>query len=287
MWCFVGGAQSAIGMLGFCSNIAAIFILRKKQCNNSTNFYSLMLLLSIFDLIYISMSLITFSLNKFWMIYQEQAWGYIVPWSIPILQISLTGSIYCTMAITLERYFVICRPFYRFSRKWKPSSFIVPIIVFSLVYNIPRFCERRTCQETRSIMRLSNETLHLHSTKTCGGFVESPITSSQQCAINASETEYLPGIITNSVFVTFTNLKLDKRYQVYSFCSNLIFNLLIPYVFILVLNTKVVLNLRRSQLCASDDSSDGVNKKKGTYILMGSSQYIEFSLAKRSINTNF
>ena len=93
---------------GFCANITALYILRKKQHDNSTNFYSLMLLLSIFDLAYICMSLLTFSLNKFSMSYQEHAWGYIVPWSIPILQISLTGSIYCTMAITLERYFVIC-----------------------------------------------------------------------------------------------------------------------------------------------------------------------------------
>ena len=211
------------------------------------------------------MSLLTFSLNKFWMIYQEQAWGYIVPWSIPILQISLTGSIYCTMAITLERYFVICRPFYRFSRKWKPATFIIPIIVLSLVYNIPRFCERRTCQETANITLRSNETLHLQSTKHCAGFIESQITSSQQCAINVTEAEYLPMATKNSVFVTFTNLKLDRSYQVYSFCSNMIFHLIIPYIFILVLNTLVVLNLRKNHLCASDDSSDKVYKQKGTY----------------------
>ena len=140
-----------VGVFGLCANIAAIFFLRKKLRHNSTNFYSVMLLLSIFDIAYICMSFLTFCINKFSVVYQEHAWGYIVPWSIAILQISLTGSIYSTMAISLERYLVICRPFYRYSKNWKPSTFIIPIFVISIGYNIPRLCERKICQAKYNI----------------------------------------------------------------------------------------------------------------------------------------
>ena len=202
------------------------------------------------------------------MSYQEYAWGYIVPWSIPILQISLTGSIYCTMAITLERYFVICRPFYRFSRNWRSSTFIIPILIISTGYNIPRFCERITCQETRSVEIISNETISVHSTKHCGGLIDNAKhlqhTMSQQCVVNVSGIAYQPRITATSVFVTFTNLKLDRRYQFYSFFSNLILNLLVPYIFILVLNTLVVLNLRKNRLDTTPDSTEEVGKQAGT-----------------------
>jgi len=36
-----------------------------------------------------------------------------LPFVLPLAQIGLTGSIYLTMAITLERYFTVCHPFYR------------------------------------------------------------------------------------------------------------------------------------------------------------------------------
>ena len=218
------------------------------------------------------MSLLTFSLNKFSMSYQEQAWGYIVPWSIPILQISLTGSIYCTIAITFERYFVICRPFYRFSRSWRPSTFIIPILIISFVYNIPKFCERITCQETRSIEIISNETISVHSTKHCGGLIDNAKhlqhTMSQKCAVNVSGIAYQPKITVTSVFVTFTNLKLEKRYQLYSFFSNFILNLLVPYIFILVMNTLVVLNLRRNRFDTTPDSTEEADNQTGINFTM-------------------
>ena len=256
-----------VGVFGLCANIAAIFYLRKKLRHNSTNFHSLMLSLSIFDIAYICMSFLTFCINKFSVVYQEHAWGYIVPWSVPILQISLTGSIYCTMAISLERYFVICRPFYRYSKNWKSSMFILPIIIISITYNITRFCERKTCLETSSIELRSNETIYIQSTKLCGGFIDSQVTSSQQCTMNIPGLNYQPNTTRKSIFVTFTNLKLNKNYQLYSFYSNLILNLLIPYLFLLVLNTLVVLNLRKNDFrypYSSQMSTESVDNRKGT-----------------------
>ena len=213
------------------------------------------------------MSFLTFCLNKFSVAYQKYAWGYIVPWSIPILQISLTGSIYCTMAISLERYFVICRPFYRYSKNWKPSMFILPIIIISVMYNITRFCERKTCEETNSIEQRSNETIYIRSTKLCGGFIDSQVTSSEQCIMNVHGLNDQPNTTRTSIFVTFTNLKLSKSYQLYSFYSNLVLNLIIPYLFLLVLNALVVLSLRKNDFrypYSPQMSTESADNRKGT-----------------------
>ena len=44
---------------------------------------------------------------------QSAFYNYILPWTLPLAQVSITGSIYFTMAITVERYVCVCWPFYR------------------------------------------------------------------------------------------------------------------------------------------------------------------------------
>ena len=61
-----------------------------------------------------------------------------IPWALPCAQIGLTGSIYFTLAISVERYFTVCRPFYRASHAWPAKAYIVPIVLVSVVYNLPR-----------------------------------------------------------------------------------------------------------------------------------------------------
>ncbi len=45
------------------------------------------------------------------------------------------------MAVTVERYFTVCHPFYRVSHSWSAKMYIVPIVSFAVVYNIPKFFE--------------------------------------------------------------------------------------------------------------------------------------------------
>ena len=92
---------------------------------------------------------------------------------LPLAQVGLTGSIFFTLAVTMERYFTVCHPFYKFRHSWSAWAYIgkdeaktvfsllktvltnvltlpepvstlpvlVPIIVFSIGYNIPKFLE--------------------------------------------------------------------------------------------------------------------------------------------------
>ena len=43
-----------------------------------------------------------------------------------------------------SRYITMCRPFFRQQRVLKARVFIIPIILFALVYNVPRFFELST-----------------------------------------------------------------------------------------------------------------------------------------------
>jgi hypothetical protein len=59
-------------------------------------------------------------------------------------QIALTGSIYSTLAITVERYLTVCHPFYTVSHRWTAKHYVAPIVAFSFLYNIPKFFELYT-----------------------------------------------------------------------------------------------------------------------------------------------
>lgn len=69
---------------------------------------------------------------------------FILPKALPLAQIALTGSIYSTLAITIERYLIVCHPFYTVSHKWSAWRYIVPIVTFSFGYNAPKFFELET-----------------------------------------------------------------------------------------------------------------------------------------------
>ena len=69
---------------------------------------------------------------------------FVAPVVIPITRIALTGSVYCTMAISVERYLTVCHPFYTASKNWSAKRYIIPILVFAIAYNLPTFFELRS-----------------------------------------------------------------------------------------------------------------------------------------------
>ena len=58
-------------------------------------------------------------------------------------QIGLTGGIYFTVAVTVERYLTVCQPFYHVSHKWSAWRYVAPIVILAFLYNMPKFFELR------------------------------------------------------------------------------------------------------------------------------------------------
>jgi len=128
---------------------------------------------------------------------------------LPLAQISMTSSIYLTVCIAVERYTTVCHPFYKISHKWRSSLYIVPILILSLLYNIPKFFELRVAERENSTLALENVT----------------------------DFEIKP-----------TDLRLNHLYiNVYLIYLNLIVNGLVPFISILVLNICIYLQIVQIQ----------------------------------------
>ena len=81
-----------------------------------------------------------------------------------VIQISLTGSVYTTVAVSVERYLTVCLSYRYASASSAPDgsasrifhlSYTVPILVFSFAFNITRFLELRTIEkpENRTMLQ--------------------------------------------------------------------------------------------------------------------------------------
>ena len=95
-----------------------------------------------YDLLCISMIVSIFSIPHISDAYKASAfYNYFAPIALSLTQVALTGSIYTTLAITIERYLIVCHPFYVVSQDWTSKMYILPIAIFSILYNIPKFLE--------------------------------------------------------------------------------------------------------------------------------------------------
>ena len=68
----------------------------------------------------------------------ESWYARLVPVLLPLAQVGLTGSIYLTLAISVERYTTVVHPFFRLARAWTARHYVLPTTVFALAYNIPK-----------------------------------------------------------------------------------------------------------------------------------------------------
>lgn len=69
---------------------------------------------------------------------------YVAPYLVPLTQISLAGSSYSTVALTVERYLSVCQPFFKQRHNLKARAFLLPVFVFVVLFGSPRFFETET-----------------------------------------------------------------------------------------------------------------------------------------------
>ena len=278
LYYFLGVFIALLGVCGIFGNTAAVILFRRKRQYQS-NFYALMICLALFDMFYIILAIIIFSLPKFSKSFEDGAWQVITPWAIPLIQINLTGSIYCTMAITLERYLAVCKPFYRITREWSSRIFIIPILLISIIYNLPQFFEIQTC-EHRDVYTPDGNFVTLNRTNYCPGSIfqdESLISKSGKMPQNETLLQSVPelqnafllhNIMQNktmkarTMFINFTNLRLDKGYNLYKTCSNFLINAAVPFIFIFILNAKILQGLKNRYVQTPAEYDTGLNGGK-------------------------
>ena len=72
--------------------------------------------------------------------------AYLIPWLVPIAQVATSCNILFTIAISHERYKVVCTPLKHRAAGGAKSSwvYVLRIIAFSLIYNASKFFELKT-----------------------------------------------------------------------------------------------------------------------------------------------
>eukprot|EP00092_Neocalanus_flemingeri_P002178 GFUD01002318.1.p1 GENE.GFUD01002318.1~~GFUD01002318.1.p1 ORF type:complete len:248 (-),score=47.87 GFUD01002318.1:746-1489(-) len=224
------------GVIGCVGNLMCIIIFSQKIAQKS--FHHLMLVLAIFDLLYILMAIMLFGLPTLYPDVRKLAWyAYLVPVMLPMAQVGLTGSIYLTVAISIERYTTVVHPFFKLSHSWSSWNYILPVSAFSIIYNIPKFFELTT--ETRTFTEYTNFTrpsMISNLTEVDGvGEVQT---------LNTSDMQNISAEV-QMIAVVATSLRQNTYYvQVYLIYMNLFLNGLIPLVALVILNTLVYLRLR-------------------------------------------
>ena len=111
---------------------------------DKVNFHRILTMLIVFDNCLVLFNLVIFVLPHVNVYFRMKVYANIATIIIPMAQIAVTGSIYSTVAISIERYMISCHPFYVISHKWSAKRYVIPTIIFSILYNLPKFFELKT-----------------------------------------------------------------------------------------------------------------------------------------------
>ena len=222
---FEGVILSIIGCLGLLGNVMAISYFGNPTRRRQT-FYGLMLVLATLDLLLIVSCFFVFSLPTISETYKTSpVWHYTVLWVLPVAQICFTGNTYLTVAVSVERYLTICRPLYHRAHSWNAPIYFIPILSFSVIYNIPKFFELKWADS------IGNNTAHIN---------------------DSSE-------LKNNIVPT--DMRTDPIYfQVYYVWCNFITNGIIPFIVLITLNI-LILNQLKIYSGAATAKNEGGNSE--------------------------
>ena len=71
----------------------------------------------------------------------EDYYYYCLPFVYAMTHVAKVGSVFTTLAVSLERYFAVCKPLWIHIRRCHPVNYIVSVVVFAIAFNIPKFLE--------------------------------------------------------------------------------------------------------------------------------------------------
>lgn len=136
-----------IGVLGIVGNIISMIILSRPQMRSSIN--CLLIGLARIDTTLIITSILLFGLpgiypyTKTMFTYYYHVLPRLVPIVYPLAMMLQTASAYLTLTVSLERFVAVCHPLRARSlcTCGRARIYVIAIMVFSFIYNLPRFWE--------------------------------------------------------------------------------------------------------------------------------------------------
>lgn len=76
-----------------------------------------------------------------------------LPFIYGLTHVSKVGSVFTTLAVSLERYFAVCKPLWIRIRRTPIVLYIVMVNLFAFGFNIPKFMEFEVNQINRCASR--------------------------------------------------------------------------------------------------------------------------------------
>ena len=232
-----------VGLIGMLGNLAAIPYLGIRISRQRT-FYTLLISLSICDLVVVVTGMLLYGFPKISDEYANKMYLIIAPYVFPIFEIGSTGGIYFTMAICIERYFVVCRPFWYREKAISSNMYTIPIICFSIAYNIPRFFEVRTVEQNHDGITMDMIKLN-QSLKNLSGVAQTLRNTS-----NFSTYIIEPTAIRKNVVY----------YGVYHIGCAIIFQFIAPLIVLILANIMIL-----KQLIKYNHESPPISNKDGSH----------------------
>jgi len=131
-------AISAFGLLG---NIASIHVLRNRHghLDLNSNFADLLICLAVSDSMFLVLANTVYAVTAILLPRQSALQMMAIPYLLPLTNMSLTGSVYAVVAVTIERYTTLQGNSEK--HPWKGKALIAFIVSFSILYNVVKFFE--------------------------------------------------------------------------------------------------------------------------------------------------
>jgi len=224
---------SLVGTIGVLGNISSLLVLSRPRLRDC--FHNLLFALACFDTLYIVFGGINYTMKAFELA-NTRIYTLTFPYIIyPFTSIGLSGTIFMTVAISIERFLGVCYPLHLPPHTRKSWFYILPVIFLSICINIPKFLEARVTwhNEEPHIQVLLEE------------MEEHPYNHTLNSIINT--VNYLPASYTPSIRPTALrqNTLYIKYYIVY---FRLVFMHVLPLLIMIFLNVRIALDIRSAKV---------------------------------------